>query len=248
MGHERLHGSTTNGQSKAGVLYMFTLESIAKLADRRELPNFLERHYPGKPVAEAIAFVHEKEQRKWGKILLEMLVAFVALFAPLAFVAPPIQSLDLPVWARILCLLDVVILLGATVFAGMLLVALFTVPYPRIVAAEKFLEDLNAFLKQCPTPLELSHEEGLKAQANGILLNLAREVLKLRPSGEYDVSYEVEKARLMANMRDRHDSYQRLGLVSGGYDKYFAKAKKELEELEKNPPALVEGAAPVSVG
>ncbi len=221
-----------------------TATDIARLAKERKLPALLEKSWMKStgainPVAEIIKMAENKEKGArravYGAFAVFFSVCFMTSLTLSISGVEDMTYFDMHGYSIFLQFLEMLVVV-------VFIIWLLNDPPVKVQerVAEAFLADLNALYEWAipilgSMPLSLD-EEDLRQTAERILIATARRhwELQVATAGDEELMQDIQKGVVMAEFKRKYDTLQRLGLASGGYAKYFTKAKKEWKkEAEK---------------
>lgn len=226
-----------------------TSEMLVKLAQERTLSAVFEKSWEEKMGVNPVAVAIQMGQQRRGEAscFREMFITGISFFFLIALAIFAANSKNgmtsLGAMAHILCLVYTAIF-GEIAFLWFN----WWGAHPKITySMDEFLADLNALCKwlnpeSLSTDVLLSSNEGVvKFAVNSLLVSDAISLVKLeQEKGKIAAERlgricEMELAR--KRFTARHNTLARLGLVSGGFDKYFDEAKRQVKKTKATEAA-----------
>lgn len=234
-------------------------EYLATLAKRRDISTIFEKEWIRRtgvnPVADAVIMAEVKQQ-EFSRITRKNAMAFLIIMSTFCFlltVLLTLYAINTPSirgeFSFALSAITVFSLIVVLVTAGEFRSVSRQPTYLPVINSEevrRFCEHLyglvtwSCYLKK--TALLSGDDESLRGVAREILIEAAKEQLKLQRrmascTTEEKTHFQVTLGQLGVTLSHRYDTLKNLGLVpEGGYDRYFAIARRQLkEEMEKAP-------------
>jgi hypothetical protein len=226
-----------------------TSEMLVKLAQERTLSAVFEKSWEEKMGVNPVAMAIQMNRRRQDDVFCfhELFIAGISFFFLIALAVFAANSKDgitsLGAMVHILCLVYTAI----PVWIALLWLNRRGANPKITYSMDEFLADLNALCKwlnpeSLSTDILLSSNEGVvKFAVNSLLVSDAISLVKLeQEKGKIAAERlgricEMELAR--KRFTARHNTLARLGLVSGGFDKYFDEAKRQVKKTKATEAA-----------